>query len=144
MTGTKITDGTIATADLASGSVTQGVEDNNQTITTTTTGNNYDTAAELQITTGSSKLFCMFNGYGTIDTPNRTMGIALLYDGSVILNSYREATVGHDNVGHVILATSTIINATAGTHTVQLGWNTSAGTTATMFYNTLDCIELKK
>jgi hypothetical protein len=144
VTTAKISDGTIATADLASEAITQAVEDNNQTITTTTTGNNYDTAAELQITTEGSKLFCLFDGYGTINTPDTTMGIALLYDGSVILNSYRGATVGHDNVGHVILVTSAIINATAGTHTVQLGWNTSAGTTATMFYNTLDCIELKK
>jgi len=145
VTTAKISDGTIATADLASGSVTQAVENNTSNVTTTKSGNlNYDIATQVQITTGNSKLFCMFNGYGSIDTPDTTMAIALVYDGAYILNSYREATIGHDNVGHVILATSAIIDATAGSHTVQLGWNTSAGTTATIYFDTLDCLELKK
>lgn len=145
VTSANIADGAVATADLASGAVTQAVENNTSSVTTTKSGNgNYDIATQVQITTGSSKLFCMFNGYGSINTPDTTMSLALVYDGSPILNSYREATIGHNNVGHVILATSAIIDATAGTHTVQLGWNTSAGTTATIYFDTLDCLELKK
>jgi len=144
ITAAKISDGTVATTDLASQAVTQGVEDENTTVTTTKFGTDYDTAAEIQITTGASTLFCQFSGYGATDTPNHKIAIALILDGAVLLPTYRSATMG-DGDGHSILATSDLMNVTAGAHTVRVGWNTShAGITASMFYNTLDCIELKR
>jgi len=138
-----IVDGTIATADLGENAVTQGVEDNNTTITTTATGTNYDTAAEISITTGASPIFCMFSGYGTTDAVNQSIRIALIVDSVIQVNSYRAATMG-GGVGHIILSTNGIYSMTAGTHTIQLGWNTDAGATASLYFNTLDCIELKK
>ncbi|MFH1207269.1 MAG: hypothetical protein V1668_01540 [Patescibacteria group bacterium] len=144
VTSGKITDGTVATADLASGAATQTAEDENTTVTTTKFGADYDTAAEVQITTGNSTLFCQFTGYGTTDTPDHKIAIALIVDGTILIPTYRSATMG-DGEGHIILATSDLMAVTAGAHTIQVGWNTShAGITATMFYNTLDCIELKK
>lgn len=124
--------------------VTQAVEDENTTITTTKSGTEFDTAAEVQITTGNSTLFCQFTGYGTTDTPDHKIAIALIVDGTILLSTYRSATMGNGE-GHIILATSDLMSLTAGSHTIQVGWNTShAGITATMFFNTLDCIELKK
>jgi len=143
VTSVKITDGTIATADLADNAVTQGVEDNNTTVTTTLSGTNYDTAAEISITTGDSPLFCMFSGYGTTNAINQSIKIALIVDNVIQVNSYRSATMG-EGVGHIILTTNGIYSMTAGTHTIQLGWNTDAGATASLYFNTLDCIELKK
>jgi hypothetical protein len=144
VTSAKISDGTVATADIASGAVTQAVEDENTTITTTKSGTDYDTAAEVQITTGAGSLFCMFSGYGTTDTPDHKIAIALILDGTILLPTYRSATMGGGE-GHIILTTSDIMSVTAGAHTIRVGWNTShAGVTASMYYNTLDCIELKK
>lgn len=143
VTTAKITDGTVATADLADNAVTQGVEDNNPTITTTLSGTNYDTAAEISITTGDSPIFCMFSGYGTTNAINQSIKIALIVDDVIQVNSYRAATMG-EGVGHIILTTNGIYSMTAGTHTIKLGWNTDAGATASLYYNTLDCIELKK
>ncbi len=143
VTSAKITDGTIATADLADNAVTQGVEDNNTTITTTASGTTYDTAAEISITTGASPIFCMFSGYGTTDAINQSIKIALIVDNVIQVNSYRSATMGA-GVGHIILSTNGIYSMTAGTHTIQLGWNTDVGAIASLYFNTLDCIELKK
>jgi len=143
VTSAKITDGTIATADLADNAVTQWAEDNNTTITTTASGTNYDTAAEISITTGANPVFCMFSGYGTTNAINQLIKIALIVDDVIQVNSYRSATMG-EGVGHIILTTNGIYNMTAGTHTIQLGWSTDAGATASLYYNTLDCIELKK
>ena len=144
VTSANIADGTVTTADLASQAVTQGAEDENTTITTTKSGTEYDTAAEVNITTGNSTLFCQFSGYGTTDTPDHKIAIAMIVDGTILIPTYRSATMGNGE-GHIILATSDLMNVTAGAHTIRVGWNTShAGITATMFFNTLDCIELKK
>ena len=143
VTSAKITDGTIATADLADNAVTQWEEDNNTTITTTASGTTYDTAAEISITTGDSPIFCMFSGYGTTNAINQSIRIALIVDDVIQVNSYRATTMG-EGAGLTILSTNGIYSMTAGTHTIQLGWNTDAGATASLYYNTLDCIELKK
>jgi len=143
VTSTKITDGAISTADLADSAVTQAVEENNDNKTTTKTGTAFDIAAEISITTDDSPVFCMFSGYGTTDAINQSIHIALIVDDEIQLNSYRSATMG-DGDGHIILATNGIYSLDAGAHTIQLGWNTDTGATAYMYYNTLDCIELKK
>jgi len=154
ITTAKIADGTIATADLAdsavssakilSGAVTQAVEDSQtQTQTTTLSGGNYDTAAELDIATDDSNLFCTFSGYGTTDAINQSIRIAILLDEEVVLRTLRRATMG-EGEGQVILSTSAILDVSAGNHTVKLGWNTDVGATASLYVYTLDCIELKK
>ncbi|MBU2229029.1 hypothetical protein KJ810_01325 [Patescibacteria group bacterium] len=144
ITATGLTGSGIVSSDnLASNAVTQGVEDNNTTITTIESGTNYATAAEVSITTGDSPLFCMFSGYGTTDAINQSIKIALIVDDVIQVNSYRSATMG-DGVGHIILTTNGIYSMTAGAHTIQLGWNTDTGATASLYFNTLDCIELKK
>ena len=67
----------------------------------------------------------------------------MLLDDEVILKTVRRETIG-DGEGNIILATSALFDVVAGTHTVQLGWNTDASQTAYLYANTLDCIELKK
>jgi hypothetical protein len=144
VTSEKISDGTIATSDLASGAVTQAKEDATEaTHVTTKSGTDYDIASEVQMTTGSSSLFCTFSGYGTTNAANQSIHFALILDGEISLRTYRSTTMGGGS-GHTILVTSTIFSVAAGTHTVQLGWNTDTNATATMFYHTLDCLELKK
>ena len=144
ITSAKVADGAIATEDLADNSVTQAVEDFSTTSQTTTkSGGDYDTAAEIEITTDDSNLFCTFSGYGTTDTPHQSITIALLVDDEIIDRTVRSATMGEGD-GHIILNTSVILDVAAGDHTVQLGWNTDLGVTASLYANTLDCIELKK
>jgi len=155
VTTAKIADATIATADvadsaitsskIASGTVTQTAEDENTTITTIKTGTNYDTAAELTITTGANPVFCVFSGYGSNSVSGEDIRIALIYDGTIQTQTYRSANSLSTFVGSglVALSTNDITTFTAGSHTIQVGWNTTGGT-ASLFYNTLDCIELKK
>lgn len=145
ITTAKISDGTIATTDLASNAVTQTAEDENAGITTTKTGTNFDTAAELTITTGANPVFCVFSGYGSNSVSGEDIRIALIYDGVIQTQTYRSANSLTTFVGSglVVLATNDIATFTAGTHTIQVGWNTTGGT-ASLFYNTLNCIELKK
>lgn len=144
VTSAKIDDGTIATADLADEAVTEAFEDFSTTSQTTTeSGGDFDTAAEIEVTTSNSNLFCMFSGYGTTDTPDHSITIALLLDGEVIDRTVRSATMGGGD-GHIILNTSAIFEVTSGDHAVQLGWNTDTGVTASLYANTLDCIVLKK
>lgn len=85
----------------------------------------------------------MFSGYGTTNAINQSIRIALIVDDVIQVNSYRATTMG-EGAGLVTLSTNGIYSMTAGTHTIQLGWNTDAGATASLYYNTLDCIELKK
>ncbi|MFH1598529.1 MAG: hypothetical protein ABIB97_05725 [Patescibacteria group bacterium] len=154
VTTAKIDDGTIATADLADdavttakilgGAVTQAVEDSQtQTQTTTESGGDYDIAAELDITTGESNLFCIFSGYGTVDAEDQAITIAILLDDEIIDRTARKQTNGGGN-GFVTLTTSAIFEVESGDHTVQLGWNTVVGQEASLYANTLDCIELKR
>ncbi|MFH1367009.1 MAG: hypothetical protein ABIH38_03400 [Patescibacteria group bacterium] len=144
VTSAKITDGTIVAADLATNAVTQNAEDENTTITTIKTGTSYDTAAELTISTGNNPVFCVFSGYGSNDTSGEDIRIALIYDGVIQAQTYRasnsESIIGS---GLVALATNDIATFTAGSHTIQVGWNTTGGI-ASLFYNTLNCVELKK
>ncbi len=141
---TNLVDNAITTAKIADGAVTQAVEDSStQTQTTTLSGGNYATAAEIDITTDDSNLFCTFSGYGTTDAINQSIRVAILLDEEVVLRTLRRATMG-EGEGQVILSTSAILDVSAGSHTVQLGWNTDAGATASLYVYTLDCIELKK
>ncbi|MBU0706758.1 hypothetical protein KKG41_00085 [Patescibacteria group bacterium] len=144
VTSAKITDGTIVTADIAAGSVTQAEESSETTDQTTTlSGSNYNTAETITMTTGDSNLFCMFSGYGTIDTADNDLTIGLSLDDEISVKTVRRATIGNGN-GLVNMSTNAIFEVDAGEHTIDLLWNTSAGTTATMHINSLDCIELKK
>lgn len=145
VTTAKITDGTIVTADIANNAVTQAAEDENTTITTTKSGTSYDTAAELMITTGANPIFCVFSGYGSNNTSGNDIQIFLIYDGTVQAQTFRSANSLTTFVGSglVALATNDIATFTAGTHTIQVGWNTTGGT-ASLFYNALNCVELKK
>jgi hypothetical protein len=144
VTSAKIADGTIATADIAGGAVTQGVEG---TLTsaenTVKTGADFDTLTSLSITTGASSLFCSWSGYG--DTPNNPTGmirVEMLLDGVRVDRTIRITRTSGVSTGVANMATQAILPIAAGTHTVALNWNTDS--MANMYYNTLDCIELKK
>ncbi|PIP04287.1 hypothetical protein COX53_03275 [candidate division WWE3 bacterium CG23_combo_of_CG06-09_8_20_14_all_40_14] len=120
------------------------MEDSSTTSQTTTkSGGDFDTAAEVEITTGDSNLFCTFSGYGTTGNPDHSITVALLLDNEVIDRTVRSATMGGGD-GHIILNTTAILEVAAGDHTIQLGWNTDNEITASLYANTLDCIELKK
>jgi len=43
-----------------------------------------------------------------------------------------------------ILSFTALVNIDAGDHTFQVGWNTDAATTASLYNHTLDVLELKK
>jgi stage V sporulation protein SpoVS len=136
--------GVVGTSNIAAGAVTQAVEDFSITTQTTTkSGSDYVVADTITMTTGDSKLFCMFSGYGTTDAADQDINIGMSLDGEVVVRTARRGTMGGGN-GFLNMTTNAIFDVSAGEHTIELIWNTSAGATAVMGINTLDCIEFKK
>jgi hypothetical protein len=143
VTSAKISDGTIATADLASGAVTQGVEGTLAASTNTTaSGADFDTLTSLTMTTGASSLFCTWSGYGDTLDDYQLIRVQMLVDGVLVPRTIRITRTSSGLVSTANLETHAIFSVAAGSHTVALQWNTE--TSANMYYNTLDCIELKK
>ena len=144
ITTNNIANSAVTAEKISRGAVTQNAEDENTTITTTKSGTSYDTAAELVITTEANPVLCTFTGYGSNSVSGNDIRIAMIYDDVIQTQTYRsansESLLGS---GLVSLSTNDINTFTAGSHTIQVGWNTTGGI-ASMFYNTLDCIELKK
>ncbi|NQV12721.1 MAG: hypothetical protein HQ530_00260 [Parcubacteria group bacterium] len=137
--------GIVSTSNIASGAVTQTAESSgNFTATQSTikTGASYDVADTVTITTGASTLFCMYSNLVSSDAFFQTTNMALYVDGQAISHTYRRETTGQGE-GQSSLAASALVNVSAGSHTIEVRWNTSAGT-ATMYSHTLDVIELKK
>ncbi|MFH2105055.1 MAG: hypothetical protein ABII72_02345 [Parcubacteria group bacterium] len=140
-----ITDGAVATADIASGAITQTAESSgNVTATQSTikTGTSYDVADTVTITTGASTLFCMYSNLVSTDAVSQTVNMALYVDGQAVPHTYRRETTDAGE-GQSSLAASALVTVTAGSHTIEVRWNTSGGT-ATMYSHALDVIELKK
>lgn len=137
--------GVISTSDLASGAVTQTAESSGNiaaTQSTIKTGSSYDVADTVTITTGNSTLFCMYSNLVSSDAFFQTTSMALYVDGQPVPHTYRRETTGQGE-GQSSLAASALVNVSAGSHTIEVRWNTSAGT-ATMYAHALDVIELKK
>lgn len=137
--------GVISTGDIASGAVTQTAESSGNPLATQSTiktGNSYDVADTVTITTGNSTLFCMYSNLVSSDAFFQTTNMILYVDGQPVPHTYRRETTGQGE-GQSSLAASALVNVTAGSHTVEVRWNTSAGT-ATMYAHALDVIELKK
>jgi len=146
VTTTQIINETIITTDLADGAVTASAE-NYGTATQTTTENppDYDTLdSSVTMTTGDSTLFCMFSGVFGNNLAGGHARAILVVDGETINWSVRRGTsAGAADI--FTLATSALIDVTAGEHTVQVGFNTAdAGSQVSVYNNSLDCIELKK
>lgn len=152
-----ITDGTIATADIAdsainsvkiaAGAVTQTGEsswDLSTVQTTTTNTPNYDLlTTQVNITTDNSTLLCMFSGTLQNNIEDGSSRIILYVDGSPVPHTLRRGTTSDPN-RTFNLAFTALVNVSAGSHTIQVGWNTDAATTASLYGHTLDVIELKK
>lgn len=144
VTSDKIADGTITTADLAAGAATQGVEATPDAVSTNTTasGADFDTLTSLSITTGESSMFCTWSGYGDTINDYELIRVQMLLDGVLVPRTIRITRTSAGLVSTASLETHAIFSVAAGTHTVALQWNTE--TSANMYYNTLDCIELKR
>ena len=144
ITTDNIVDGTITADDLSSTTLTQGVQGVEGTLTsavnTIKTGSDYDTLTSLSITTGDSNLFCSWNGYGDTINDSEIIRVQMLLDGVQQVKTFRytRTSIGLTNATN--MATQGIFAVDAGAHTVALQWNTE--TSANMYYNTLDCIEL--
>ena len=144
--------GIVSTSNIASGAVTQAIESGGilPTITTTkSAAGDYDVADSVTITTGASTLFSTWSGSVTTDAVNRSIRIALIVDGAIVPQTYRQETTDDGQHGQSNMATSALVNVAAGTHTVELGWNVSKYSgdgviTGAMSGHTLDVIELKK
>jgi len=137
--------GVISTSDIASGAVTQTAESSGNPLATQSTiktGNSYDVADTVTITTGNSTLFCMYSNLVSSDAVSQTTSMIMYIDGQAVPHTYRRETTDAGE-GQGSLAASALVNVSAGSHTVEVRWNTSAGT-ATMYAHTLDVIELKK
>jgi hypothetical protein len=141
ITSDNIVDGTITEDDLAFGTAVQGVEGTlTSSVNTTKSGGDYDTLTSLSITTGASSLFCSWNGYGDTLNDSEIIRVQMLLDG-VLQNKtirYTRTSIGTTSAAN--MATQAIFEVAAGTHTGALQWNTE--TSANMYFNTLDCIEL--
>lgn len=138
-----IADGAITTAKIASGAVTQTKENYSSLQTTSANSPNYDIVNEETITTGESTLLCIFSGYIMSSTYHTATAIFLIVDGTQAPNSMRVGSNGETN-DFFTISTNALVNVSAGSHTVQVGWYTTPGATATMGTHTLDVIELKK
>ncbi|MDD5341819.1 MAG: hypothetical protein PHI73_00565 [Patescibacteria group bacterium] len=142
ITSAKITDGTITSADLASLGVTQGVEGTlTSSENTTKSGADFDTLTSLSITTGDSSMFCTWSGYGDTINDYELIRVQMLLDGVLVPRTIRITRTSSGLVSSASLETHAILSVAAGTHTIALQWNTE--TSANMYYNALDCIELK-
>lgn len=139
----------VNTDNLAANSVTQTGESYG-TATQQTTANypNIDYLTEqVTLTTGDSTLFIIFSGVLSINTNNAQARIILVVDGQPIEHSTRRGTtpfVNAEGERTFTLATNALVNVTAGSHIVRVGWNTEYATEATMYNHTLDVIELKR
>jgi len=112
------------------------------TFSTTRSGNNYDTPEAVYITTDDSTLLIMFSGVIANNTANQSARIFLVLDGEIVDNTARRGTTGQANDSFT-LASQVLVDVEAGEHTVQVGFNTDAGTTSSMFNRTLDVIEIQ-
>ena len=140
-----IANGTIATVDLTADAITQTAESSGNVLATQSTiktGTSYDVADTVTITTGNSTLFCMYSNLVSSDAVSQTTSMILYVDGQPVPHTYRRETTDAGE-GQASLAASALVSVSAGSHTVEVRWNTSAGT-ATMYAHTLDVIELKK
>lgn len=139
--------GIVNTANIANNAVTQSAESSGNPLnplSTTRSGTNYSVADTITITTSeSSTLFCMWSGLVTTTAIHQTATFLLYVDGSPIGHTYRRETTTQGE-GQSTVATSALVNVSAGVHTVEMRWNTDAGATANMTAHTLDVIELKK
>lgn len=112
------------------------------TITTTQSGDNYDAPEAVYMTTDDSTLLIMFTGTISNNTANQSARVFLIVDGEILSNSVRRGTTGEAN-DTFTLATQALVDVSAGEHTIQVGFNTDAGTTASLFNRTLDVLEIK-
>lgn len=139
----------VKTNNLVANAVTQTGESNwdQSSQTTTAYGLNYALATDqVVITTDSSTLFCTFSGTFTTSLSNGKVYVFFVIDGQPILASARSGQPGTADYTFT-LATNTLTNVNAGTHTVQIGYHSGlefTGATTTLFNHTLDVIELKK
>lgn len=136
VTGDKIAAGAVTQTGEAYGSTTQ---------TTTAFDTNYDLiTTKVDITTtGESTLLIMFSGVLNTNTNDGHARILLFVDGQAITHSTRRGT-GGDTPNTFTLTTNALVKVSAGSHTVQVGWNTDYAVTAYLYNHTLDVIELKK
>lgn len=103
----------------------------------------YDIGDGLTMTTGNSKLFCMFSADVWNSSGDSWVSIKLEIDGEEVENSTRNQAIDDLAISDTQnVATSTIQNVDAGEHTIVAQWSAATNTTAYMSWNTLDCIEL--
>jgi hypothetical protein len=145
ITSAKITDSTIVATDIAAGAVTQtGEASGTETQITFAVADNYDfLTTGVSLTTGDSTALVMFSGVLANDTDNSSARVFLVVDNGVISHTIRRGT--SNSLGEVFtLSFTALVDVDAGDHTFHVGWNTDAGTTASLYNYTLDVVELKK
>ena len=144
-----ITADAVTTSKIAANAVTQTGESSwgGTTETSIAYGLDYSLASDsvtLTTTESTSTLFITISGTFTTDQDGGKVYMVVLVDGQAVLASARSGQCGTADETFT-LATNTLTNVSAGTHTVQLGWNaTAAPTVASLYNHTLDVIELKK
>ncbi|MFA5134910.1 MAG: hypothetical protein WC505_03960 [Patescibacteria group bacterium] len=145
VTAAAIGDGAVGTAALAASAVTQATEDSGTAAQTTTeVADDYDLlTTEVDMTTGDSVALVMFSGVLSNDTNNSSARIFLVVDDSIVSHTIRRGTSNTADETFT-LAFTALVDVEAGDHTFQVGWNTDDGTTASMYNNTLDVVELKR
>lgn len=141
-----ILDGTIATADLADGAVTQALEDNSITdVYADAVYPDYDVILEKNITTKqTSNLLVLFSGeFQATNAPGKIVTMVTVDN---LIVSMRGQNIYTAHVSDVI-AHNNLVSVEAGKHTIEVRCavnNANNNTTVDMFNGTLDVIELKK
>ncbi len=140
-----ITDGSVATEDLATSAVTQSDEAYGTAVDTTTESTpDYDILDEsVIITTNDSTVLVNFSGVFSIASDAASARTFLIVDGEVLDHTIRRGTTAGAGTTFT-LAFNALVDVEAGEHTFQVGWNVNDGETASVYNRTLDVVELKK
>lgn len=131
--------------DIGVGVVTQTAENWAGTTDTTTAWATYENLddARVEITTGNNPVLIMFSGVFSDNMAGGRVRIGLTIDDGLYAHATRTGTSAA--VGDpFVLTFNCMPTLSAGTHTIQVVWQTYfAGTEATAYNRVLDVIELK-
>ena len=110
---------------------------------TTQVSPDYDAPEAVYVTTGDSQLLISYGTTLANNTADRSARLFVLVDGTLVANSIRRGTSCAADATFA-LSGQVLVDVDPGDHTVQLGFNTDAGTTTYMFNRSLTVLEIQE
>lgn len=110
--------------------------------TTTQASPAYDAPEAVYIDTADSTLLIAYGATLANNTADRSARLFVLVNGELVANSIRRGTSPAADATFS-LSGQVLVDVAAGSHTIQMGFNTDDGTTTYMFNRSLDVLEIK-